>query len=249
MSALSLVGVKHAYFGQTVLDDVSLSIEAGECVALVGPSGAGKSTLLHIAAGLVTPSEGRVERAYGRHAVVFQDPRLLDWKTAAENIAYVLRHRDLNRSGRVERIAEVARLVDLSVEDLTKFPVELSGGMRQRVAIARALAVRPDFVFFDEPFSALDVGLRLRMQDLAVGALLERGAGMMFVTHDLMEAARLAHRLVVLDADGRGLAGERRLEGEPLQRDIALCFARVQDWLVNDPLFAGLNDSDGRRAQ
>jgi NitT/TauT family transport system ATP-binding protein len=249
MSALSLVGVKHAYFGQTVLDDVSLSIEAGECVALVGPSGAGKSTLLHIAAGLVTPSEGRVERAYGRHAVVFQDPRLLDWKTAAENIAYVLRHRDLNRSDRVERIAEVARLVDLSVEDLTKFPVELSGGMRQRVAIARALAVRPDFVFFDEPFSALDVGLRLRMQDLAVGALLERGAGMMFVTHDLMEAARLAHRLVVLDADGRGLAGERRLEGEPLQRDIALCFARVQDWLVNDPLFAGLNDSDGRRAQ
>lgn len=248
MSLLQLSNVSHAYFGRTVLDGVSFSVEAGECVALVGPSGAGKSTLLHIAAGLVAPNDGRVSRAFANPAVVFQEPRLLDWKTAGDNIAYVLQRRRLSRSEAAARIAEVAVRVDLAPEDLAKFPIELSGGMRQRVAIARALSVEPDFVFFDEPFSALDVGLRQRMQDLAVGALLERRAGVLFVTHDLVEAARLSHRLLVLHADGRGLAGERRISGEPLRRDARACFGQVQDWLADDPLFAGLNDSDGRNA-
>lgn len=248
MSLLELSRVSHAYFGRTVLDDASLQIEAGECVALVGPSGAGKSTLLHIAAGLVAPNDGRVSRAYANAAVVFQEPRLLDWKTAGGNIAYVLRRRRLSRSETAARIAEVAVRVDLAPEDLSKYPVELSGGMRQRVAIARALSVEPDFVFLDEPFSALDVGLRQRMQDLAVGALLERRAGILFVTHDLMEAARVSHRVLVLNADGCGLAGERRMPGEPLKRDARACFNQVQDWLADDPLFAGLKDSDGRSA-
>jgi len=247
MSVLALHEIGHAYFGRTVLDRVSLDIGAGECVALVGPSGSGKSTLLHIAAGLLTPVRGHVARGYRRHAVVFQEPRLLDWKDARGNIAYVLRRSRLSSRALGARIAAVAELVDLTPDDLKKFPVELSGGMRQRVAIARALAIEPDFVYFDEPFSALDVGLRQRMQDLALGALLRRGAGVLFVTHDLMEAARIAHRVLVLAADGCGVAGERAIEGAPLTRDARASFDCAQRFLTADPLFAHLNDVDERR--
>jgi NitT/TauT family transport system ATP-binding protein len=248
MSALALHGVGHAYFGRTVLDGVSLEIARGDCVALVGPSGSGKSTLLQIAAGLVEPSRGRVARNYGRHAMVFQDPRLLAWRDAAGNIAYALARRGVSGRALKVRIAEMAQLVDLTPEDLEKFPIELSGGMKQRVAIARALAVAPDFVYFDEPFSALDVGLRQRMQDLALGALLKSGASALFVTHDLAEAARIAHRVLVLAYDGAGIAGERRIDGAPLARDARHAFETAHRFLTEDALFAHLNDVEERRA-
>lgn len=246
MSGLIMNGVSHAYFGRTVLDQIALAVSLGECVALVGPSGSGKSTLLHIGAGLITPIRGQVVRAYRRHAVVFQEPRLLDWKDARGNIGYVLGN--LTSRARATRISAVSKAVELTPGDLTKFPVELSGGMRQRVAIARALAIEPDFVFLDEPFSALDVGLRQRMQDLAVGALLQRGAGVLFVTHDLMEAARIAHRILVLAPDGSRIAGERLVDGAPLSRDAHDTFAFAQRCLNVDPLFAHLNDVEERRA-
>ena len=91
MSALALDGIGHAYLGRTVLDRINLSVAQGEVVALVGPSGCGKSTLAHIAAGVTEPLRGRVQRGYNRHGMIFQDPRLLPWATAADNIAYPLR--------------------------------------------------------------------------------------------------------------------------------------------------------------
>jgi NitT/TauT family transport system ATP-binding protein len=249
MSALRLDGVGHAYLGRTVLDGVSLEIARGECVALVGPSGSGKSTLLQIAANLINPLRGRVSRDYVRHAMVFQEPRLLPWRTAGGNIAYALARCGVSGRTRTSRIDEMAELVDLAPEDLEKFPVELSGGMRQRVAIARSLAIQPDFVYFDEPFSALDVGLRHRMQELALGALLRRGASALFVTHDLTEAARIAHRVLVLAADGDGIAGERVLAGAPLARDARSAFDTAQHFITEDTLFAHLNDVEERRAR
>ena len=119
--------------------------------------------------------------------------------------------------------------------------------MRQRVAIARALAVEPDFVFFDEPFTALDSALKRRMQDLVIDAARHSHFAALFITHDLMEAARIAHRIVVLDVAGNGVAGERRLAGAPGERDETAIFEAVRSFLADDPLFRHIHDVDERR--
>ena len=251
---LALTGIGHAYFGRTVLERVSLVIAPGEIVSLIGPSGSGKSTLAHIAAGLVEQREGQVVRGYRRHAMVFQEPRLLPWANAFDNIGFSLRLQAASpgrprpfAAERRRRIEAAAQRAGLALEDLGKYPVELSGGMRQRVAIARALAVEPDFVFFDEPFTALDVALKRRMQDLVIDAARQTRFGALFITHDLMEAIRISHRILVLDLRGRGIAGERVLPGEPGDRDDDAVFALRQRFLGHDGLFAHLDDVDERQ--
>lgn len=246
-AALDLRRVGHAYFGQSVLSGISLSIAPGEVVALVGPSGSGKSTLAQIAAGLTDAREGRVTRGYARHAMVFQDPRLLPWATARDNIAFPLRRSGLPRGEWPARVAQAAAMAELEPQDLQKYPVELSGGMRQRVAIARALVVEPDFVFFDEPFTALDVALKRRMQDLVIAASRAAHFAALFITHDLTEAIRIAHRIAVLDLRGRGIAGERFLTDDPASRTDDQCFALRQRFLTEDPLFRHIHDVDERR--
>ena len=263
---VELTGIGHAFLGRTVLEAVSLSIAAGEVVSLVGPSGSGKSTLAHIACGLVTPREGRVVRRYQRHAMVFQEPRLLPWQTAADNIgfAWALQAKAAGggrpgqrgqlsdappapaRAARRNAILAAAEAAGFAAEDLDKYPVELSGGMRQRVAIARALVVRPDFVYFDEPFTALDVALKRRLQDLVIDATRRDHFAALFITHDLMEAIRISHRLLVLDRHGHGIAGQRRLGGRPGERDDDAAFAQRQRFLRDDPLFAHIHDVDER---
>lgn len=247
MIALSLNNVGHAYLGRTVLDQISLEIAAGEIVALVGPSGSGKSTLIHIAAGIVDPLRGQIKNKYHRQAMIFQEPRLLPWATAHDNIAYPLRISGLNRSKRDARVQAVAKRVALEPSDLIKFPSELSGGMRQRCAIARALVVDPDFVFFDEPFTALDVALKRRMQDLVIDAARAEHFGGIFVTHDLMEAARIAHRIAVLDVLGAGVVGERSVPGQPGEREDKEIFTQVQHWLHDDQLFRDIHNVDERK--
>ena len=245
---LTLHRVGHAYFGRTVLDSVDLDVGSGEIVALVGPSGCGKSTLVHIAANIFTPLRGRVARTYQRHGMVFQEPRLPPWATALDAIAYPLRLAGVDRVERKIRAAEAAVRVALDRDDFGKFPSELSGGMRQRAAIARALVVDPDFVYFDEPFTALDVALKRRMQDLVIEAASTSRFGAIFVTHDLMEAARIAHRIVVMDVWGQGMAGERPLPGTPGGRCDRSLFDLVQGFLHEDPLFRHIHDVDERRA-
>jgi NitT/TauT family transport system ATP-binding protein len=246
-AALMLSGIGHSYFGRTVIDGVDLAVGQGEVVALVGPSGCGKSTLIHIAADVIEPRRGAIARNYRRHGMVFQSPRLLPWATALDNIAYPLRISGMGRAERARKARAAAARVAFDAVDLGKYPVELSGGMRQRVAIARALVVEPDFVFFDEPFTALDAALKRRMQDLVIDASRAAHFAALFVTHDLMEAARIAHRILVLDVGGRGVAGERRLEGEPGARADEAVFAMVQSFLHDDPLFRHIHDVDERK--
>lgn len=246
MTILQLTDIGHAFLGRTVLDSIDLEIAAGELVALVGPSGSGKSTLAHIAAGLIDPRRGRIHRNYRQHAVIFQEPRLMPWATAAGNIAFGLAGQRLSCAVCCQRVERAAAWTALDVADLAKFPSQLSGGMRQRVAIARALIAEPDFIFFDEPFTALDVALKRRMQDIVVETVAGTGRSGLFITHDLSEAVRIAHRILVIDRQGRGIAGSRVVPSSSGLRDDRMIFETVQAFLKDDLLFAHVNDYDER---
>ena len=244
------------------LHDVSLAVAKGRFLAIAGPSGSGKSTLLNLIGCIDTPTEGQVyigKEEVGRKTpdeladlrasalgFIFQTFNLLPVLSAAENVEYpLLQRRDVSESERKKRVDYFLDIVGLS-----KFadhrPNQLSGGQRQRVAIARALVVEPDFVFFDEPFTALDVALKRRMQDLVIDAARQTRFGALFITHDLMEAIRISHRILVLDLRGRGIAGERTLPAEPGDRDDDAVFALRQRFLGHDGLFAHLDDVDER---
>ena len=245
---LALDGVGHAFLGRLVFEKFDLTLAEGEVVALIGPSGCGKTTVLQIAAGLIDPLRGRVRRAYRRHAVVFQEPRLLPWMTARDNIAYGLHAIGADATVCVRAAERRARKVGLHPLDLDKFPAELSGGMRQRVAVARALAVDPDVVFFDEPFTAVDVGLKRALQELVIEAAAREHFSALFVTHDLAEAVRIAHRLVVMSGSAEGLVASRVIEGKPGERSDRMVFEMVEKW-SRDPAFAVLFDGERERAR
>ena len=200
---LTVESVTHRYGGLTALQDISLTAEPGEVTVLIGPSGCGKSTLLGLMGGLIEPTEGRITcggevqpRCLNPLTYVFQDFALLPWRTVAGNVALPLESR-LSKTETAERVAEVLALTGLT-DFAHTLPKALSGGMRQRVGIARALAVRPACLLLDEPLSALDAQTRdLLLEEFA--ALLTRSrTTVIYVTHNLAEAVRLGHRIVVL---------------------------------------------------
>jgi NitT/TauT family transport system ATP-binding protein len=181
-----------------VFDHFDLAIAPGRLAALLGRSGCGKTTALKLAAGLVKPEGGRIDNRFGRTAMVFQEPRLLPWASARDNAAFGLAALGVPLKARRARAADLLRSFGFSPADLDKRPAELSGGMQSRVAIARAFATEPDLVLMDEPFAALDVGLRRDLQDLVREIVDRRGSAVLFVTHDVTEALRLADRILVL---------------------------------------------------
>ncbi len=200
---LVLRGVRHSYAKLSVLEDIDLTIEPAEVTVLVGPSGCGKSTLLGIMGGMLAPSAGSVacegivaNDCLNALTYVFQDFALLPWRTVAGNVALVLEDR-LSRAACAARVQEVLELTGLT-EFANAWPRQLSGGMRQRVGIARALAVRPACLLMDEPLSALDAQTRGLLLD-EFAALIERASTTtVYVTHNLAEAVRLGHQIVVL---------------------------------------------------
>ena len=199
---LILDRVSHAWKDLSVLDAIGLTAEPGEVMAIVGPSGCGKSTLLNIAGGLLAPTGGavRIEGAVPDDCLnpltyVFQDFALLPWRSVAANVALVLGK--LPAVARAERVREVLALTGLS-DFADAWPRELSGGMRQRVGIARALAVRPACLLMDEPLSALDAQTRDLLLEEFVAIIERAGTTTIYVTHNLAEAVRLGHQIVVL---------------------------------------------------
>ena len=186
-----------------VFAEVDLSIERGEFLTIVGASGAGKSSLLRVVAGLIAPSMGRVaahmdaDPSRRSVAMVFQEARLMPWRSVAENVALGLEGLSLGKGEADRRIAEALALVGLA-DYGARWAHELSGGQRQRVGIARALAVQPDLLLMDEPFGALDAITREALQDELLRIWSETGKSILFVTHDIDEAVKLADRVILL---------------------------------------------------
>jgi NitT/TauT family transport system ATP-binding protein len=188
------------------LTDIDLEVAPGEFVVVLGPSGCGKSTLLCLIAGLEAPTAGEM-RSYGQpitapspdRSLIFQDTSLFPWLTVWQNVSFGLALRGVGRDER--RAVAEAMLATVGLRDAANTrPQELSGGMRQRVAVARTLAMRPKMLLMDEPFAALDVQTRAKMQGFLVDVWRESGASILFVTHHIDEAVALADRVVVLTA-------------------------------------------------
>ncbi|GAA5195697.1 ABC transporter ATP-binding protein [Microbacterium jejuense] len=183
--------------GPVVLDDVSLDIAPGEFVCLLGASGCGKSTLLNLIAGLDKPSAGHIETPAGGSAVMFQESALMPWLTARRNVELALRLRGVPRAERGEKALSLLDAVNLA-DAADKRPHELSGGMRQRVALARALAQDRPVLLMDEPFAALDAITRDLLHEELERVWRATGRTIVFVTHNVREAARLGQRVVLM---------------------------------------------------
>jgi len=201
-ATVTLTGVSKVYGrgGTAVhaLDQVSLTASPGEFTCLIGASGCGKSTLLNLVAGLDKPTAGQISVG-GRVALMFQEPGLFPWLTAAGNIELALRARGAAKAERRAKAAELLDTVHLGGFG-KKRPHELSGGMRQRVALARALAQDADVLLMDEPFGALDAMTRDLLHDELDRVCQGRNLTVLFVTHNVREAVRLGDRVVVLSS-------------------------------------------------
>ena len=241
--ALRLSGVSKVYGrgpgAVHALDNVSLDVKPGEFVCLVGASGCGKSTLLSLVAGLDPVTTGTIEKGdgAGNPALMFQEPALFPWLTVAANVALPLRLRGANRAGRTERAQELLRTVHLE-EFGRKRPHELSGGMRQRVALARTLALDSSLLLMDEPFGALDAMTRDILHDELERIWAQRRLSVVFVTHNVREAARLGDRIVLLSSRPGRVAWEREVNVPRPRRidspEVAAIAAEVTDKLRSE---------------
>ena len=190
--ALKLKNIHKSYGDLKVLEGITFSVDEGEFVCIVGESGCGKTTLLKIIAGVEKADKGEIITDSKRIGFVFQDDRLLPWRTALKNVTFgleILGNEDLNLG------KKALELVGLRGFE-SYYPKQLSGGMRQRVGIARALAINPDLLLMDEPFANLDAQTRERMQEELLKIV--RDKTVIFVTHSIEEAVYLADKLIVL---------------------------------------------------
>lgn len=260
-AGVEIVDVSHEFVrgesAHLVLEDVRLSVEPGEFLAIVGPSGCGKSTLLNLVAGLTTPSRGdiliggqRVEGSHGALGYVTQADGLLPWRTARANVELPLEISGMARSER-RSLAE-AQLLKVGLSDFGEYyPAQLSGGMRKRLTLARALVAEPTILLMDEPFSALDALLKLALSSELLALWRDPPRTVIYVTHDLVEAISLADRVVVMgQRPGRILQVESVNIGRP--RDVARVrflgeFAALHDRLWNLLESASRTDETSRR--
>ena len=226
---IELRNVGLSFGGEVVYDNLSFSVRDGEFLCVLGPSGCGKSTLLRIVGDLLQVDLGQVAvdgrppgDAWQEMSFVFQSPRLLPWRNALDNVVLGQQLRFGRRFSKTQMQEKARGLLDLVglSRDMHKMPSMLSGGERQRVAIARALAVDPRIVLMDEPFSALDLNTRRRMRSEIIDIWRKTGKTIIFVTHEIDEAAELADRIVVLSSKPTIVRGLIEI-GEPRPRDMS----------------------------
>ncbi len=211
----------HSKQGETVaLRDVNFSVNEGEFVAIIGPSGCGKTTLLSLAAGLLSPTTGKVLTSGGSFGYMLQKDELFPWRTIEKNIFLPL---EINRTDSPEHRARALALAEKYglQQFLKNYPSSLSGGMRQRAALIRTLSVDPDVLLLDEPFSALDYQTRLSVCDDVYKIIREEKKTALLITHDISEAISVADRIFVLSKRPASIVAEHTVlfpEPEPLKR-------------------------------
>lgn len=218
-NVLELIDVKKSYGDNKILTDLSLKITRGEVVCLAGPSGCGKTTIFRLVAGLTKVNGGKVKFVGGmRLGYVFQEPRLLPWKTIEENLAFVQRN---YLTGEEAAILRNRLLLKIGLKNFTNsYPEQLSGGMKQRLEIARALSIKPDFLLLDEPFKSIDTAMKLKVKDLFIDYLAENENSIFMITHDPVETVLLADRIYLLSSRPATIFDEIKINRKRQERSL-----------------------------
>ena len=193
----------HKRFGNhSVLTGLNLTVEQGQALGMLGPSGIGKSTVLRLIAGLDNPDSGDIRIASPRIGYVFQEPRLMPWDSALNNVAMPLRAQGVDKHEALTRARYYLKCMELTDFEYA-YPNQLSGGMRQRVSLARAFSVTPDILLLDEPFTGLDARLKKSMKKLLEATMKDSKAAIIHVTHDPAELLDRTDRIIRLERQGK----------------------------------------------
>ena len=219
MERLEVKSLNHHFGFTEILRNINFTLEKGEVLSIVGPSGGGKTTLLHLCADLLDVEDGSVTNTFLSSSFAFQEARLLPWKNVIDNISLGLLANGVKKSEAIKLSQKIALRFGLDEEDFDKFPKDLSGGMKQRVSFARALVVKPSLLFLDEPFSALDIGLKKELQSVLIEMISKKEISVLFITHDLMEAIRLSDKMLLLKADPGHIVKKFRFDRPQDRRD------------------------------
>lgn len=216
--------VNKLYAHKSVIRNLSFQLKQGEVIVLLGPSGCGKTTVLNIATGLLKPTSGEVKTHTEQRGYVFQEPRLLPWKTVVDNVLFGM----ADPNGKKEEAMQLLEKVDLA-HVVDAYPRQLSGGMKQRVSIARALAASPELILMDEPFAALDKVIKTELLEAIIHIIEKVHVGILYVTHDYEEAIKIADRILLFNGVHGGNYQEISLEQSRLTRDEAYIRKQINE--------------------
>ena len=238
MERLEVKRLNHRFGFTKILHDINFTLNKGEVLSIVGPSGGGKTTLMHLCADLLDVEEGSVTNTFSSSAFAFQEARLLPWKNVIDNISLALLAKGEKKSEAIKKSQEIALKFGLDEDDFDKFPKDLSGGMKQRVSFARALVTKPSLLFLDEPFSALDIGLKKELQAVLIDMISKKELSVLFITHDLMEAIRLSDEMLLLKADPGHIVKKFRFDIVQNQRDDKYVYGKSAEILQDSEIIS-----------